>query len=94
MIKKKDYVRFIDEFDSAFDNIDVALKSLLNKTIMMQVWDLTGDEQGKGVFVDVTIVDYELDSFLVTVKFNNPLDSNIEDIRYLTINDIAREGEW
>lgn len=94
MIKKKDYIRFIEEFDSAFDNIDVALKTLLNKTIMMQVLDLTGDEQGKGVFVDVTIVDYELDGFTVTVKFNNPLDNNIEDIGYLTINDIAREGEW
>ncbi|AGY46658.1 hypothetical protein BigBertha_150 [Bacillus phage BigBertha] len=94
MISKKDYKRFIDNFDSAFEDIEVALESMVHKTIMMQVCDLTGDENGKGVFVEVTIMDYELDGFMVTVGFIDPLNNNVPDVRYLTINDIAREGEW
>ncbi|QVW29014.1 hypothetical protein [Bacillus phage SWEP1] len=94
MISKKDFKRFSDQFDEAFDNLATAMESIHNKPFMMQLYDVTGDKYGKGVFVECYATSYSLDTYLVEVGFRDPLNDNRVDVRYLLISEIAEKGEW
>ncbi|AEW47424.1 hypothetical protein BCB4_0195 [Bacillus phage B4] len=94
MISKKDFKRFNDAFESAFDDLVTAIKSIENKPFKFPLYELTGEEASKGIMVTCRVTYYCLESFTAEVGFRDPLNDNTIDRKYITFNEIATEGEW
>lgn len=94
MISKKDFKRFNDAFDAAFDDLVTAIKSIENKPFQFPLYELTGEGGSEGVMVTCRVTYYDLEAFIAEVGFRDPLNDNMIDRRYITFNEIAEKGEW
>lgn len=92
MISKKDFKRFSEQYDAAFEDVKTAMESILGKPIVMPLGYLIDEETDDKV--KCIVVDYELDGHIVEIEFVNKYNDYHLDTRYVGIDEIAEKGEW
>jgi len=93
MISKKDFKRFSDKYDDAFDDIVVAMDSLIDKKITMPLNELNS-YYDSDIMVECIVSEYELDGHMVSLKYLDPLENNYPSVSFVGIDKVAKVGEW
>ncbi|QEM43203.1 hypothetical protein CHOTACABRAS_149 [Bacillus phage Chotacabras] len=93
MISKKDFKRFSEQYDEAFDNIVIAMDSVLDKVITMPLRELNS-YYDSDIMVECIVSEYELDGHIVSLRYLDPLENNYPSTCYIGISEIAEKGEW